>query len=111
MTATDKGVVESIMDQGIEKFKVTMNYFDVMSTTLAEHKSGRLADWETDLSSKYVDKDFVRLMNPDELARMAASDVGDRYAALGSRILIVLLWLFLVVFIISLVRLVVVLIG
>ena len=83
MTATDKGVVESIMDQGIEKFKVTMNYIDIMSTTLAEHKSGRLADWETDLSSKYVDTQFIELMDPDELARMAASDVGDRYAALG----------------------------
>ena len=83
MDATDKGFVESIMDQGVEKFKVTMNYFDVMSTTLAEHRTARLADWETDLSSKYVDKDFVRLMNPDDLANMAASDIGDRYAALG----------------------------
>ena len=83
MTATDSGLVESIMDQGVEKFKVTMNYFDVMSTTLAEHRSARLADWETNLSSKYVDKEFIDLMNPDELAGMAASDIGDRYAALG----------------------------
>jgi hypothetical protein len=111
MTATDKGFVESIMDQGIEKFKVTMNYFDVMSTTLAEHKSGRLADWETDLSSKYVDKDFVRLMNPDELLIWRLVMLVIVMLRSDCRILIVLLWLFLVVFIISLVRLVVVLIG
>lgn len=83
MSATDRGVVESVMDQGIEKFKVTMNYFDVMSTTLAEQRTSRLADWETDLSSKYVDKDFINLMNPNDLADMAASDIADRYAALG----------------------------
>lgn len=83
LEAQEQGTVEPIEINGQTYYKTNMNFFDAMSTVMAESRLQRLADWEQDISRMFIDENIMRLLDPAAIKNLDAGQLAARYQELG----------------------------
>jgi len=83
LESQETGTIQEIDVNGQTYYRVKMNFFDSMSTTLAEQRLQRMADWESEISKFFIDDEMVKRLSREELQGLGPDEVAARYQQLG----------------------------
>ena len=83
LESQETGTIEEFNVGDKTYYRVKMNFFDAMSTTLAEQRLQRMADWESEIAKFFIDDEMVKRLSAEELAGLSSDEVAARYQQLG----------------------------